>query len=194
MAEYVKTKWHTELDIFHKIKPVIVMEGNIMDSFQYPTDGTIASMPDYLTIYLEEKGYQMIVGYDSIQGFYKLGGTLEGDVLETFHRISQSKTKIEHDNISVEYYDRGTESQGSGSVETAPIIAKRALENNEIPTAIIMNLASRYITCPDNLSQEETDSFTNLLLAADQAAEVDINEGSAKNLLILLVNKTITYL
>lgn len=186
MAEYVKTKWHTELEIFHKIKPVMVMEGNIMDSFQYPTDGTIASLSEYLSIFFEEKGYQVIVGYDTIHGFYELGGTAQGDVLDIFYRLSNSKEKEKNGTISIPFYDK----DGTGEVETAPVLIQRVLENTETPSVIILNLASRYITCPNNMGQEETDSFTSLLLAADQAAEVDLLEGSGKNQLILLVNKT----
>lgn len=182
MAEIVQTKWHTELDIFHKIKSVIVMEGNIMDSFQYPTDGTVASLPEYLSIYFQEKGYKVIVGYDTIQGFYELGGDVEsGNVLEAFRELSECKAKESDGRIEVPFY---------GAAETAPVLVQRALAKDETPAVIIMNMASRYITSPSNMNQEETDSFTSLLLAADQASEVDLNEGSGKNILVLLVNKT----
>ena len=182
MAEIVQTKWHTELDIFHKIKSVIVMEGNIMDSFQYPTDGTVASLPEYLSIYFQEKGYKVIVGYDTIQGFYELGGDVEsGNVLEAFRELSECKAKESDGRIEVPFY---------GAPETAPVLVQRTLAKDETPAVIIMNMASRYITSPSNMNQEETDSFTNLLLAADQASEVDLNEGSGKNILVLLVNKT----
>lgn len=182
MSEIVQTKWHTELDIFHKIKSVMVMEGNIMDSFQYPTDGTVASLPEYLSIYFQEKGYKVIVGYDTIQGFYELGGDVEnGSVLDAFRELSECKAKENDGYIEVPFY---------GAAETAPILVQRALAKDETPAVIIMNMASRYITSPSNMNQEETDSFTNLLLAADQASEVDLNEGSGKNILVLLVNKT----
>lgn len=34
MSDFI-AKWHLEWDIFDKIKPVIILEGNIMDKFQY---------------------------------------------------------------------------------------------------------------------------------------------------------------
>ena len=32
MADYI-SKWHKELGIFSKIKPLIILEGNVLDSF-----------------------------------------------------------------------------------------------------------------------------------------------------------------
>ena len=29
-------KWHRELEIFSRIKPLIMLEGNILDSYQFP--------------------------------------------------------------------------------------------------------------------------------------------------------------
>lgn len=52
-----------------------------------------------------------------------------------------------------------------------------------------MNLASRYITSPDNLDQSEVDSFTNLLLASLEGRDVRTENGILKNLVVMIVNK-----
>lgn len=39
MDNYIP-KWHRELEIFSKIKPLILLEGNVLDSYQYPEDGS----------------------------------------------------------------------------------------------------------------------------------------------------------
>ena len=72
--EYFVTKWHKELDIFHKVKPILIMEGNILDQFQYPSDGSISDLNGYLVSYLMEHGYQNIVSFDGIHGFSSLLG------------------------------------------------------------------------------------------------------------------------
>lgn len=41
MSDYLP-KWHRELDIFNKIKPIIILEGNVLDSYQYPLEGSVA--------------------------------------------------------------------------------------------------------------------------------------------------------
>ena len=35
MSDYI-SKWNKELGIFPKIKPLIILEGNVLDSYQYP--------------------------------------------------------------------------------------------------------------------------------------------------------------
>ena len=39
MSDYI-SKWHKELGIFSKIKPLIILEGNVLDSYQYPEEGS----------------------------------------------------------------------------------------------------------------------------------------------------------
>ena len=39
MSDYI-SKWHKELSIFSKIKPLIILEGNVLDSYQYPEEGS----------------------------------------------------------------------------------------------------------------------------------------------------------
>ena len=34
MSDYI-SRWHKELSIFSKIKPLIILEGTILDSYQY---------------------------------------------------------------------------------------------------------------------------------------------------------------
>ena len=46
-------KWHRELEIFSRIKPLIMLEGNILDSYQFPYEGSvprgsILRLTDYL--------------------------------------------------------------------------------------------------------------------------------------------------
>ena len=75
MSEAYFSKWHREMDIFRKIKPCLILEGNILDSYLYPEDGSIAQgsivrLPDYLHYYFKDLGYENIVMYDGIRGFY----------------------------------------------------------------------------------------------------------------------------
>ena len=34
-------KWHRELEIFTQIKPLIILDGNILDIYQYQINGTV---------------------------------------------------------------------------------------------------------------------------------------------------------
>ena len=35
MGEFIP-KWQKELDIFDRIKPIVILEGNVLDKYQYP--------------------------------------------------------------------------------------------------------------------------------------------------------------
>jgi len=172
-------KWHRELDIFHKIKPLIIIDGNILDIFEYPVEGdlrgSILRLPQYLHYYLKKCGYDIIAFYDNMQGFHNRN---ESACIDKFAGICGAKTQ--NNAIVVDFKGK------SG----ASVPVRQALTQNEIPTAIVMDFASRYIVSPDNIDQAEVDSFTNLMITAMDSSEVCTAEkGFVKNILILLVNK-----
>lgn len=50
-------KWHRELEIFSRIKPLIMLEGNILDSYQFPYEGSVPKgsilrLSDYLHYFI----------------------------------------------------------------------------------------------------------------------------------------------
>ena len=181
MSDYI-SKWHRELGIFSKIKPLIILEGNVLDSYQYPVDGStpkgsILRLPEYLHFFFKDAGYRNIVFYDSRQGFYN---TCEDGYLDSFAKLvdcSASQGIIR------------SEFKG-GNNDAATNIVRKALAQNKEATVIVMGFASRYITSPDNMEQCEVDSFTVLLQASLDAKDVRTADNSVlKNLLILIANK-----
>lgn len=182
MSDYI-SKWHKELGIFSKIKPLIVLEGNVLDSYQYPEDGStpkgsILRLPEYLHFYFKDMGYQNIVFYDSLRGFYN---TCEDGYLDNFSRLAECSS--EQGYIKADF-------KGASKNNNAANIVRKTLSQNKEATVIIMDFASRYITSPDNMEQCEVDSFTVLLQASLEAKDVK-TEGSGilKNLLVLVTNK-----
>ena len=179
MEEYI-TKWHRELAIFCKIKPLIIVEGNVLDVYQYPTEGSISKgsilrLPEYLHYYFTDLGYKTIAFFDSMQGFYN---SCEDGHIDAFAELTGSKADGNY-----------IRSDFKGRANSATSIVRAAVSQNKVPTAIIMNLASRYITSPDNLDQSEVDSFTNLLLASLDGKDVRTDNGTLKNLVVMIVNK-----
>lgn len=179
MADYI-AKWHRELGIFTRIKPLILVEGNVLDVYQYPTEGSISKgsilrLPEYLHYYFTDLGYKTIVFFDSMQGFYN---TCEPCHVESFARITNTRTD-----------GNAVRSDFKGKSNSATSIVRAAVGQNQEPTAIIMNLASHYITSPDNIDQAEVDSFTNLLLASLEGKDVRTENGVLKNIVVMIVNK-----
>jgi len=183
MSDYM-SKWHKELGIFSKIKPLIILEGHVLDSYQYPEEGStpkgsILRLPEYLHYYFKDMGYQNIVFYDSLRGFHN---TCEEGYLENFAKLAE--VSASHGFIKACF-------KGGDKNDGASNIVRKTLSQNKEATVIVMDFASRYITSPDNLEQSEVDSFTVLLQASLDAKDVKTeNNGILKNLLVLITNKS----
>ena len=179
MSDYIP-KWQTEIDIFSKIKPVIILEGNILDKYQYPVDGSmpkgsILRLTEYLHYYFKDSGYQNIVFYDSIQGFYN---NCESGYIQTFASLVGAESSDNY--IHADFKGRRSEASG---------LVRNALTQNKEASVIVMDFASRYVTSPTNMEQSEIDSFTLLIQASLEAKDVRTSGGILKNLLVILVNK-----
>ncbi|MBE5837973.1 AAA family ATPase [Butyrivibrio sp.] len=181
MAEDYIAKWHKELEIFDKIKPVIILEGNVLDKYQYPVEGSmpkgsILGLPEYLHYHFKDCGYKNIVFYDAIRGFYN---GFEDGYLDGFARLVNAS--IENGYIKADF-------KGHNSV--ASNYVKDAVTQNQEATVVIMDFASRYIASPTNMEQSEIDSFTILLQGSMEAKDVRSENGDIlKNLLIILASK-----
>lgn len=172
-------KWHRELEIFSRIKPLIMLEGNILDSYQFPYEGSVPKgsilrLSDYLHYFYKDMGYGSIVFYDSRRGFYN---SCESGYVEGLSELTGAEVS------------GGFIEAGFRTGEAARLI-QRALSQNRTPCVVVMNFASRCIASPERLQQPEVDSFTALLQAVMDSAEVRTDGGKLRNLLILAVNKS----
>ena len=180
MSDFV-AKWHRELEIFDKIKPIIILEGNVLDKFQYPVDGSmpkgsILGLAEYLHYHFKDSGYSNIAFYDSIRGFYN---NFEDGYIQNFAKLV--KANVEDRHIRADFKGRNG---------TASALIREAMIQNTEATVVIMDFASRYIASPTNMEQSEIDGFTVLLQASMEAKDVKTEEyGILKNLVIILANK-----
>lgn len=173
-------KWQKELDIFDRIKPIVILEGNVLDKYQYSGDdgmqqGSILRLTEYLHYHLKNEGYQNIAFYDSIRGFYN---NCEEGYIQKFAQLV--KDNVADGCISADFRGRNA---------TAASHTRTAITQNQEATAVIMDFASRYITSPDNMEQSEVDSFTVLMQTSLEGKDVKTEQGILKNLVILIVNK-----
>ena len=181
MSEYV-AKWHRELEIFSKIKPILVLEGNVNDSYQYPLEGSlpkgsVVQIDQYLHFYFMDRGYRNVVFYDNLQGFYN---SCDEESLRRFgalvgqHSVGRS--------IPAPF--------SGGNGVTAPTYIANVMEQNEEATVFILRFASRYITSPEHMMQPEVDSFARFVKSSLSARSATGSSGeSLPNLVIFLVDK-----
>lgn len=167
-------KWQKDLAVYQDINTTFIVEGNVHDlqPWIYEDDGTCEPVPLslYLQRYLTEEGYNPVVFYNRIDGF---SNPYVPDMVSTFYRNTSSDEK------------------SSQSISAATELIRKAMNNTDRPTAIIVDLANTIAISPDNLSDEETEYFTRLMLASRtpmQALSVS-NKKPLTNLLFLIVEK-----
>lgn len=167
-------KWQKDLAVYQDINTTFIVEGNVHDlqPWIYEDDGTCepVALSLYLQRYLTEEGYDPVVFYNRIDGFsnpYAL------DMVSTFYREVSSDEK------------------SSKSISAATELIRKTMSNTVRPTAVVVDLANTIAASPDNLSDEEIEYFTRLMLASrtpTQALSMR-DKQPLTNLLFLIVEK-----
>ena len=170
-------KWHNEIEIFRKIKPCLILEGNIFDRFHYEGEPAhrMRDLPSYILKLLSDANYDIISFFDETKGFY---GDGYGDDIQRLSELCKntSHNQVEDDTIPCPFTDAGT-------------VLEKIMNQKQTSTAVIMDMASRYIVAPDRIEICDVNAFTNILRAIRKSQSVEKNGRSTKNILILLVNK-----
>lgn len=175
------SKWHRELELFSAIKPLLILEGNVLDQYRYPMAGSIpedelAPLPRYLHGFFTDLGYGQVVFYSNLVGFMN---PYAPEQVRQYARLTGATES--GDVIAAEFK--------GNKADTAPNIIRRAMAQRQSATVTILELASHYITTPERMDQHDVNSFNLLLQSALSAATVRTPYGRRQNLLILLVNK-----
>lgn len=173
-------RWHKELEIFMRVKPLIILEGNVMDIFQYPTEGSVSKgaflrLTEYLHYFFLDHGYSHTIIYDHLQGFHNASDPMQTD------RFAQLVEENAANHVLPAAF------KGRGAMAAG--LTQRALKNNRESCAVVMDFASRYITASDRMDQTEVDAFTQLQQAGMDARDMRTDRGMVKNLCVLLVSK-----
>lgn len=174
-----KSNWTRELDIFSKIKPLIILEGDIFDLYHSYSGDSIVDLQQYLHFYFKEQGYKSIVFYDSVRGFYNHCEPYE-KYLQVFAELVGLRSDGNSDAIDSPF----TKNDAVQSIQ-------RSLSQNRMPSVVIMNFASRYIADPQHLEQRAVDCYNLLHQAALNASQARSDSGDVlRNILIIITNKT----
>lgn len=176
-----KPFWHSEFEAFSSAVNTIILEGNIMDRFMFPEDGSIVSLREYVYLLLINCGYECVVFYNRINGFSSYEGALGKRQFSSFEKIADACNGLSEKDVPF---------SDSGNEKTASDYIYNAMIQTVTPCAVIMEMASRYIISPDSLTQDDIDSFSMLQKAGLSAANIMTPNGKKlNNLIILIVNK-----
>lgn len=176
------SKWHQELDQFLDIKSTFVLEGNIYDIQTYPTkleNGEIRwdlmLLDNYIYHYLKDAGYVNIVFYNHIDGFYNEFNKSE---LQTFCRTAKiGMPSVNNDCVKVDM------------CEAADVI-RSVNQNKETLSAIVLMMASRYVLSADNISENERDFYTKLMMSGLRKTQISTENGFKNNLIFIVCEKS----
>ena len=173
MSELIP-KWQRELEIFRRIKPVLILEGNVLDIYRKPGGGEAVRLGPWLQDFLSGRGYRNILFYDNRNGF---DNPWDAEAKRGFARaLGLSENQL------LQYGDF----RGRGG---AAALIRRAMAQEREPVAVVLEFASRYIVSPERMEQGDAESFTTLLQASLESRDVATGVDRLKNLMILIVNK-----
>lgn len=167
-------KWQRDLAVYRDINTSFIVEGNVHDlqPWIYEDDGSCepVNLSLFLHRYLSECGYDPIVFYNRVDGFYN---SYSVDMVDTFYR------------------EAGSDARNSKSIDTATENIRKCLSGTIRPSAIVIDLANTIATSPDNLNNEEVEYYTRLMLATKNPTQaISMKDKSPlTNLLFLIVEK-----
>ena len=174
MSEAYLPRWRRELEIFRRVKPVLILEGNVLDVYREPASGKICGLGEYLQAFLRGCGYHNIAFYNSRRGF---SNPWEPQCLRDFARLMElGENRL------------GEHAAFRGRGGAAALMAAAMTQERE-PAAVVLEYASRTIVSPERPEQAEVDAFTELLQASQEGKEVATGVDRLKNLLILVAGK-----
>ncbi|NLG82042.1 MAG: hypothetical protein GX490_05955 [Bacilli bacterium] len=187
-------KWLRELESFVGIKSAFIIEGNINDIYprfvrkngEININGFVSLNHILYSSFVSNNpdvSYDMLY-CDPINGFYNpVVATNLGPLILEF---SQGKSYCSSNvtDTRQQCYKAKDFVSMSELIKNA-ITSNRLQTENKKPVAIVMNFASRYLSTPNQLSEEEISMFLNLLYGSLNAARIN----RLRNVLILVVDK-----
>ena len=148
MNELKISKWHKELEIYKSFRSTFILEGNINDVQQWVDEekNSFSTMPleIYMDTYLQKSGYEYVVFYNRIDGFY----SKREDVSDIFKELLGEEKKLD------------------GNINEASSTIRELVNNKKDNCAIIINYASILLSNASNLSEGEMEALGKLFLAS----------------------------
>ena len=116
-------RWYRELELFRGVKPLLVLEGCVMDQVRVPVTGSVAEdtllpLSAFLNAYLSDAGYEQVVFYSNLVG---LMNPYAPEMLDNFAKTNQAE--VVSGAIPAEF--KGNDAN------TAPNIIRRAMMQGE---------------------------------------------------------------
>lgn len=186
-------KWQKDLTVYKDIDTTFIIEGNIHDKQPWFSELEGRHIPvtltDYLNRYLEGEGYEEIVYYNAIDGFYN---RYKPDMVKDFYisaGVSEKDIRTlvsESNRISI----RDEEKSPALTVCEATNIVRKALSKSDCPKAVVIEYAKIFAIEPDHMSEYEVENITKLMQASlEPTVSQNLKGQNLRNLLFIVVEK-----
>lgn len=153
-----KPKWHKDMEIFHDIKRSFIIEGNVNDYQSWLIDNLgiceLISLNEYLDRHLRKTGFDVVVFYNKIDGFYNRFSNQDVDKLL---RIA------------------GTQKKEVKDFDEATVIIRDALQSLNGAVAVVIDMVNTIISTPEMIGENESDGLTRLFFATKESKQAKSN-------------------
>ncbi len=159
-----RSKWQRELVVFSRLVNTVVLTGNIND--QHPIINEreqriqgFCSLALYLAHTCQSLGYQSVLFYTPVEGFYSINGLQQKadalSLVENIVRNAQDGQQKDSIRLSRRKSTIGNDSLAAESMEDAAHIINLILTQSSTSIAVIVSFSSRMMARPDDLDMNE---------------------------------------
>ena len=216
-------QWQTEIDLYRQFNTTLILEGNVNDKQLYfnkdKNEKRILSLESYLDKYLRSLGYEIVIFFNQVEGFYSVCGDSKAKQTnyDSFFEVVGKYKKMEASTGgSDENTGRTNEAPQTTNVLPGFTVVHSVLDtsarhadsskfpyclddirigmkNTIQPIAIILTNVSRYITSPTNLSDADLYHYSQLYLASKDrvvpSGKGSNNPNRLANILFMVTDK-----
>lgn len=164
-----KPAWMESLAACRMVKSLIILEGQIMDVHMpdIRQAGSLMGMEQLLSHELEQAGYQVVVFYNRMDGFYNHVHPEQETVFQELGKL---------DSLRV-------------SMSAAVKAVRTAVCSWSTSVAVVFDLATMMLSAPDRLTEKELENFAVLLLASRESTTAPGTRGGfCTNTVLMLVH------
>ncbi len=171
-------KWRKDLETYQGMKSSFIVEGNVHDR-QVWIDETKQhsydeSLNEYFNEYLKGVGFDIVVFFNKIDGFFSLSSHDGKSDAEAFSELPEKMKGTCAGNGSCEIpskFEVDMHNENMCVLEQASEIIRAALKNTEVSVAIVFDLANIAISSCEMPSESEMNALTRLFLASKEPVE-----------------------
>ena len=202
-------RWLRELAKFTNLKNLLFVYGNVHDLVSFPIQNeeseevrwTDSDLSGFFRRFLAGLNYEIIGWVDPVEDL----SFSQPEMIDLFHRVETNKPLKENDDPKRPARAPEQDAKSLPRSEKTGLFGRlcvdppdldktiyrvtQVLQNTQVPSAFVFNLASRLTSTPDRLLPAERILFTRILKASLTSSEVIRDNARWKNLLILVCDK-----